>query len=130
MRKTARMNPRELQIVSALAVFMTAALPAAAGTIAFRAQPVLTAAIIGEPGALPPLTGFFFNHFTGALALLFVLALGATWKALRGYRQADVTARLTTLLATTCFAALISVLFLALLILATALPVYARLTAR
>ena len=35
------MNPREQKLASALAVFLTAALPAAAGAIAFRAQPVL-----------------------------------------------------------------------------------------
>lgn len=124
------MNPRELKIVSALAVFLTAALPAAAGTIAFRAQPVLTAAITGEPGGLPALTSAYFNHFTGALGVLFVLALGGTWVAIRGYRQTEDTTRLATLLATTCFSALVSVCFLALLVLATALPLYAKLTVR
>ena len=42
------MQPREIQAVSALAVFLTAALPAAAGAVAFRAQPVLVAAVTGD----------------------------------------------------------------------------------
>ena len=124
------MNPRELKIVSALAVFLTAALPAAAGTIAFRAQPVLIAAIKSEGAALPALTSLYFNHFNGTLGALFVLALGGTWVAIRGYRQAEDTTRLATLLATTCFSALLSVFFLTLLVLATALPLYAKLTVR
>ena len=58
------MTPRELRIISALAVFLTAGLPAAAGAIAFRAQPVLVGAIIGEElgliGALVIIGMFLF----------------------------------------------------------------------
>lgn len=131
-RKTPVMNPRELKIVSALAVFLTAGLPAVAGMIAFRAQPVLAGGLIGEPGGLPPLTGFYFNHFKEALVLLFLCGVGATWIALRSHREqkSDDTSRMARLLATTCFSALVSVLFLGLLILATVLPLYTRLTAR
>lgn len=126
------MNPRELKIVSALAVFLTAALPAAVGAIAFRAQPALVAAISGEPGGLPPLTSLYFNYFKGTLVGLFFLALVATWIAISSYRnpKIDDATRMAALLTTTCFSALVSVVFLALLILATALPLYARLTAR
>jgi hypothetical protein len=125
------MQPREIQAVSALSVFLTAALPAAAGAIAFRAQPVLVAAVTGEPGQLPPLTGLYFNHFTAVLVTHALLAAGATWLALRAHRRADSTeVRLGTLLATMCFSAVLSVAFLALLVLATALPLYASLTAR
>ncbi len=125
------MQPREIQAVSALAVFLTAALPAAAGAVAFRAQPVLVAAVTGEPGRLPPLTGLYFNHFTWTLTVHALLAAAATWFAVRAHRGAESDElRLGTLLATTCFSAVLSVAFLALLVLATALPLYASLTAR
>jgi hypothetical protein len=126
------MTPRELRIVSALAVFLCAALPAAAGAIAFRAQPILAATITGEVGALPGLTGFYFNQFTGALVTLLVAGLGVTAYAARAHwgREADETVRLAKLLVATCFAALVSVVFLGLLVLATVLPVYAKLMQR
>ena len=52
-------DPRELRIISALAVFLTAGLPAAAGAIAFRAQPVLVGAIIAE--TVNPVQGGFYG---------------------------------------------------------------------
>jgi hypothetical protein len=125
------MTPRELRIISALAVFLTAGLPAAAGAIAFRAQPVLVASIVGEPGQLPALTGVFFNHFTGTLLGLLVVGLGVTLYAARTHlRETDDVVRMTKLLAATCFAALVSVSFLALFVLAAALPAYAKLMQR
>lgn len=125
------MQPREIQAVSALAVFLTAALPAASGAVAFRAQPVLVAAVTGEPGRLPPLTGLYFNHFTSVLIVHALLAAAATWFAIRAHRGTESPElRLGTLLATTCFSAVLSVAFLTLLVLATALPLYAILTAR
>ena len=72
------MTPRELQVISALAVFLTASLPAAAGAIAFRTQPILAATLTGEPGKLPGLTGLFFNNFKAALLLLMFLGAAAT----------------------------------------------------
>lgn len=126
------MTPRELRIISALAVFLCAALPAATGAIAFRAQPVLAAMLASEGSALPPLTAFFYNQFTGALLGLLVLGSGATAYAalahLRGGEEAAT--QLGKLLVATCFSALVSVLFLALLVLATSLPVYAKLMQR
>jgi hypothetical protein len=126
------MTPRELRIVSALAVFLSAALPAAAGAIAFRAQPVLAATLHGEPGALPGLTDLYFNHFTGVLVALLVVALGITGFAARTHLRDDAEPvdRMAKLLVATCFSALVSVLFLGLLVLATALPVYAKLMQR
>ena len=125
------MTPRELRIISALAVFLTAGLPAAAGAIAFRSQPVLVATIVGEPGHLPGITGLFFNHFSGALIGLLVITLGVTLYAARAHlREADDVVRMTKLLAATCFSALISVAFLALFVLAAALPAYAKLMQR
>jgi hypothetical protein len=125
------MTPRELRIISALAVFLTAGLPATAGAIAFRAQPVLVASIVGEPGQLPGLTGLFFNHFTGALLGLLVIGLGGTlYAAWAHLRETDDVVRMTKLLAATCFAALTSVTFLALFVLAAALPAYAKLMQR
>ena len=125
------MTPRELRIISALAVFLTAGLPAAAGAIAFRSQPVLVATIVGEPGQLPGLTGLFFNHFSGALIGLLVIGLGVTsYAVLARLREQDDVVRMTKLLAATCFSALISVAFLALFVLAAALPAYAKLMQR
>jgi len=125
------MTPRELRIISALAVFLTAGLPAAAGAIAFRAQPVLVASIVGEPGALPGLTGLFFNQVNGTLLGLLVIGLGVTlYAALTHVRETDEVVRMTKLLAATCFAALTSVAFLALFVLAAALPAYAKLMQR
>lgn len=126
------MTPRELQIVSALAVFLSAALPAAAGAIAFRAQPILAATLRGEAGALPGLTGFYYNHFTGALGLLLVVGLAITAYAVRAHLRKDEepAVRMARLLVATCFAALVSVVFLGLLVVATALPVYAKLMQR
>lgn len=126
------MSPRELQIVSALAVFLSAAFPTAVGAVAFRAQPVLVAVIQGEAGTLPGLTGFFFNHFTAALLTLLALGAIATWVALKAYRQTaeEGATRMATLLSAVCFSAVASVGFLTLFILATALPVYAKLTDR
>ena len=126
------MTPRELQIVSALAVFLSAALPAAAGAIAFRAQPILAATLHGEAGALPGLTGFYFNHFTGALGLLLAAALAITAYAARAHLRKDEepVVRMAKLLVATCFSALVSVVFLGLLVLATALPAYAKLMQR
>jgi hypothetical protein len=125
------MTPRELRMISALSVFLTAALPAAAGAIAFRSQPILAASLSGEPGRLPGLTGFYFNHFTGALVTLLALGGIATFFAARShFKEEDGAVRMASLLVATCFSALVSVAFLALLILATALPVYARLMQR
>ena len=126
------MNPREQKLASALAVFLTAALPAAAGAIAFRAQPVLHTLIASEPGAISATTSFFFNHFTAALVTLFVLGLLTTGLAYRAFRRRETAAAesLTQLLVTVSLAALLSVAFLALFILAAALPLYSRLTER
>lgn len=126
------MNPRELKIVSALSVFLCAALPTAVGAVAFRSQPVLIDLIKSEPGKLPAVTGFFFNHFTAALLTLLVLGAIATWVALKGYRQPndEGAGKMATLLVAVCFSAVVSVGFLTLFILSTALPIYARLTDR
>jgi hypothetical protein len=126
------MTPRELRIISALAVFLSAALPAAAGAIAFRSQPILAATLNGEAGALPGLTGFYFNHFTNALGLLLIVGLAITAFAARIHWRDDEepVVRMAKLLVATCFSALVSVVFLGLLVLATALPVYAKLMQR
>ena len=126
------MTPRELRIVSALAVFLSAALPAAAGAIAFRSQPILAATLHDQAGALPSLTGLYFNHFTGMLIALLVFGLGVTAYAARAHLRADEepVVRMAKLLVATCFSALLSVVFLGLLVLATALPVYAKLMQR
>lgn len=126
------MTPRELRIVSALAVFLSAALPAAAGAIAFRSQPILAATLHGEAGALPGLTGFYFNHFTAALVTLLVVGLAVTAYAVRAHlsSEEEPAVRMAKLLVATCFSALVSVVFLGLLVLATALPAYAKLMQR
>lgn len=126
------MSPRELRVVSALAVFLSAALPAAAGAIAFRSQPILAATLHDQAGALPGLTSLYFNHFSGVLIALLVFGLGVTAYAARAHLRADEepVVRMAKLLVATCFSALGSVVFLGLLVLATALPVYAKLMQR
>ncbi|GDY17079.1 hypothetical protein LBMAG55_04020 [Verrucomicrobiota bacterium] len=126
------MTPREQKLASALAVFLTAALPAAAGAIAFRAQPVLLTLIASEPSAISAVTNFFFNHFSGALLTLFALGSLTTVLAFRAFRlpEEEALRRMTQLLVTVCLSALLSVGFLALMILATALPLYSRFTQR
>jgi len=115
-----------------LAVFLTATLPAAAGAIAFRSQPILVATITGEAGALPGLTGIYFNHFGAALVTLLVIALAITAYAGLSHLRKDEepVVRMAKLLVATCFSALVSVVFLGLLVLATVLPVYAKLMQR
>jgi hypothetical protein len=57
--------------------------------------------------------------------------LGVTLYAARAHlRETDDVVRMTKLLAATCFAALVSVAFLALFVLAAALPAYAKLMQR
>ncbi len=126
------MNPREQKIVAALAVFLTAAFPTAVGAVTFRAQPVFVALIKGEPGALPIVTGLFFNHFTGMLVGLLALGAIATWIAIQAFRQKETEgeAKLATLLVAVALSALVSVGFLTLFIFSTALPVYAKFTER
>ena len=122
------MNPREQKIVSALAVFLTAAFPVAVGAVTFRAQPVFVGLIKGEPGALPILTSLFFNHFTGMLVSLLVLGAVSTWIAIQALRQKENEGetKLATLLVAVAFSALVSVGYLTLFIFSTALPVYAK----
>ena len=122
------MNPREQKIVSALAVFLTAAFPVAVGAVTFRAQPVFVGPIKGEPGALPVLTSLFFNHFTGMLVTLLVLGAVSTWIAIQALRQKENEGetKLATLLVAVAFSALVSVGYLTLFIFSTALPVYAK----
>ena len=126
------MNPREQKIVAALAVFLTAAFPTAVGAVTFRAQPVFVALIKGEPGALPIVTGLFFNHFTGMLVGLLTLGAIATWIAIQAFRQKETEGetKLATLLVAVALSALVSVGFLTLFIFSTALPVYAKFTER
>jgi O-antigen/teichoic acid export membrane protein len=66
------------------------------------------------------------------LIALLVLGLGVTAYAARAHLRADEepVVRMAKLLVATCFSALLSVVFLGLLVLATALPVYAKLMQR
>lgn len=116
--------------ISLLACLLVPAMPAVAGMLAFRSQPILIAAIQGEPGHLPWLTSLFFNHFAAALILLLVVALALALLALAQLRRPDPSERLGGLLVMTCASALASVLFLGLFVLSVALPLYAKLTAR
>lgn len=124
------MDPVASRRLSLLACVLVPGLPAVAGMLAFRSQPILVAAIQGEPGRLPFLTNFFFNHFTAALLLLLAIAAGLGLLALAQLRRAEPAERLGGLLVMTCASALTSVLFLGLFVLSVALPLYAKLTAR
>lgn len=124
------MDPVASRRLSLVACLLVPALPAAAGMIAFRAQPILAAGIQGDPGRLPFLTDLFFNHFGGALLALLGVSLALALLAIAQLRRADEGDRLGSLLVMTCASALTGVLFLGLFVLAAALPLYARLTER
>lgn len=124
------MDHTHVRKVSLLACVLTAGLPALAGMLVFRAQPILVAAIQGDPRELGWLTRLFFNH--PGRALLALLGAGlvlflASFVQLRG--RDDVT-RLANQLGLLAASALLSVLFAGLFALAAALPLYARLTVR
>lgn len=124
------MDHTHVRKVSLLACVLTAGLPALAGMLVFRAQPILVAAIQGDPRELGWLTHLFFNH--PGRALLGLLGAGlalflASFLQLRG--RDDVT-RLANQLGILAASALLSVLFAGLFALAAALPLYARLTVR
>jgi heme/copper-type cytochrome/quinol oxidase subunit 2 len=93
---------------------------------------VLLTLIASERSAISTLTNFFFNHFTAALVTLFVLGVLTTGLAYRAFRRTETAAAesLTQLLVTVSLSALLSVAFLALFVLAAALPLYSRLTER
>ena len=116
--------------LSLLACLLVPGMPAVAGMIAFRSQPILIAGIQGEPGHLPALTSFFFNHFALSLVLLLAVAVTLALLAIGQLRRADSAERLGGLLTLVCASALTSVLYLGLFVLAVALPLYASLTAR
>ena len=62
---------------------------------------------------------------------LLAVGLGVTLYAARAHlRETDDVVRMSKLLASTCFSALLSVAFLALFVLAAALPAYAKLMQR
>lgn len=125
-----RMDPAASRRLSLLACALIPGIPAAAGMIAFRSQPILVAAIQGDPGRLPMLTNFFFNHFAASLLLLLAVAFGLAMLALAELRRGEPAERLGGLLVLTCASALTSVLYLGLFVLSVALPLYARLTER
>jgi len=116
--------------LSLLACLLVPGMPAVAGVIAFRSQPILIAGIQGEPGRLPALTSFFFNHFSWSLLLLLVAALVLSLLAIGQLRRTDSAERMGGLLTLVCASALTSVLYLGLFVLAVSLPLYANLTAR
>lgn len=115
--------------ISQLAVLMTAGLPALAGMLIFRSQPILIAAIQGEPGRLGFLTDLFYNHAGAALVALLAIGGGLATASFLQLRKPDDTDRLATQLALLCGSALLSVAYATLFVLAAALPLYARLTA-
>ena len=127
------MSPKEQKVAAGLSVFLTAALPTSVGVIAFRAQPVLANIIKGEAHALPPLTNFFFNHFQGSLACLFLLTVVATWISFKAYHQStdeNQSIKFPELLVALAFSSLISIIYLSLVIFSTAWPIYSKLTER
>lgn len=127
------MSPKEQKMAAGLSVFLTAALPTAVGIIAFRAEPILANIIKGEAHSLPFLTNFYFNHFQGSLIGLFILGVLATWISFKAYHQSsgeNQAIKFPELLVALSFSALISIIYLALFIFATAWPVYNKITER
>ena len=123
------MDTSNARRISQLAVLMTAGLPALAGMLIFRAQPILVAAIQGEPGRLGFLTDLFYNHAGAALLALLAAGCGLALASFLQLRKSDDAERLATQLALLCAASLLAVAYAALFVLAAALPLYARLTA-
>ena len=124
------MDTTNARRLSLLACILVPALPAIAGMIAFRSQPILIAAVTGIPGKLPFLTNAFFNHFAGTLLLLLGIAVVLAYIAFAQLKQTDMTERFAGLLSTVCAAALVSVLYIGLFVLSVCLPLYAKLTER
>lgn len=124
------MDPVSSRRISQLAVLLTAGLPAIAGMLIFRSQPVLVAGIQGEPGQLGILTSLFYNHPAAALLALLAVGFGLAIASFLQLRQADESGRLATQLVLLCASSLVSVLYASLFVLALALPLYARLTER
>lgn len=124
------MDPVSSRRISQLAVLLTAGLPAIAGMLIFRSQPVLVAGIQGEPGQLGILTNLFYNHPAAALLALLAVGFGLAIASFLQLRQADEAGRLATQLVLLCASSLVSVLYASLFVLALALPLYARLTER
>lgn len=123
------MDSANARRISQLAVLMTAGLPALAGMLIFRAQPILVAGIQGEPGRLGFLTDLFYNHAGVSLLTLLAAGCGLATASFLQLRKTDDAERLATQLALLCGAALLAVAYAALFVLAAALPLYARLTA-
>jgi hypothetical protein len=123
------MDSANARRISQLAVLMTAGLPALAGMLIFRAQPILVAAIQGEPGRLGFLTDLFYNHAGAALLGLLAVGCGLAAASFLQLRKDDDADRLATQLALLCGSALVSVAYASLFVMAAALPLYARLTA-
>ena len=124
------MDPSTVRNVSLLACALTAGLPALAGMLVFRAQPILVAAIQGDPRELGWLTNLFFNHAGAALLGLLAAGFALAAASFLQLRKADPTERLANQLGLLCASGLLSVLFAGLFTLAAALPLYARLTER
>lgn len=124
------MDHQNARRVSLLACAMTAGLPALAGMMVFRAQPILVAAIQGDPRELGWLTNLFFNHAGSALLGMLAAGFALFVASFLQLRRGDDVARLGNQLGLLCASALLSVLFAGLFTLAAALPLYARLTAR
>ena len=116
--------------VSLLTCAMTAGLPALAGMMVFRAQPILVAAIQGDPRELGWLTSLYFNHAGSALLGMLATGFALFVASFLQLRKGDDVTRLANQLGLLCASALVSVLFAGLFTLAAALPLYARLTAR
>jgi hypothetical protein len=123
------MDTANARRISQLAVLMTAGLPALAGMLIFRSQPILVAAIQGEPGKLGLLTDLFYNHAGACLIALLAAGVVLAGLSFAQLRKEDDADRLATQLALLCAAALLGVLHATLFVLAAALPLYARLTA-
>jgi hypothetical protein len=124
------MDRENVRWISLLACGMTAGLPALAGMLVFRAQPILVAAIQGDPKELGWLTDLFFNHAGAALLALLAAGFALFVASFLQLRKGSDVERLANQLGLLCASALLSVLFAALFTLAAALPLYARLTER
>lgn len=109
------------RLVAAFSIFFTMALPLLAGMVGQASHDLLVEGIANRTVVgLPSLSDFVFNNFSGLLWGMFgatvVLVVLGLWQ----WREEDATVRMGRLLLFAVASATLAVVFLALLVLATA----------
>ncbi len=109
------------RLVAAFSIFFTMALPLLAGMVGKASHQFLQEAVAsGRVRTLPDLSLFVFNNFGGLLWGLFGATVVLVVLGLLQWREQDATIRMGRLLLFAVASATLAVVFLALLVLATA----------